>query len=284
MASEAAAAARSAGTLPEPFRVIERMDETSDTATLVLDAAGRPGGFSFAPGQFNMVYLFGAGEVPISVSGDPALPHLLVHTIRAAGSVTRPLAAARPGDRIGIRGPYGNPWPLAEAKGQDVVVASGGLGIAPLRPAIYHILAHRADYARFILLHGARTPADILYPKEIAEWRGRFDLEVHVTVDRAEGGWRGQVGVVTTLFPRIVFDPARTVALICGPEVMMRFTIREFQNRGVPDERIFVSVERNMKCGMGLCGHCQLGPRFICREGPVLRYDRIAPFFGKREF
>jgi len=269
-------------TVPRPFEVRAYAKETYDTFTLdLVPADGGP--VSFLPGQFNMLYVFGVGEAPISVSGDPAKPDRLVHTIRAVGAVTRALGRLRRGDAIGVRGPFGAGWPVADAEGHDLVIAAGGIGLAPLRPAVYWALAHRPAYGRVVVLYGARTPEDILYPRELERWRSRFDLEVEVTVDRAGTGWLGNVGVVTTLIGRAPFDPRRTVAMICGPEVMMRFTAMEFQKRGVPSPNIHLSMERNMKCGVGLCGHCQWGPHFICRDGPVFALDRIAGLLGKRE-
>ncbi|MCS6903682.1 MAG: FAD/NAD(P)-binding protein, partial [Candidatus Bipolaricaulota bacterium] len=239
---------------------------------------------AFAPGQFNMLYLFGVGEVPISISGDPAQPEVLVHTVRAVGAVTKAICALKRGEVVGVRGPFGSGWPLTEAVEHDVVIVAGGVGLAPLRPAIYHLLNHRSEYGRIALLYGARTPQDMLYKKELAEWRGRFDIQVEVTVDAAKPDeWRGNVGVVTTLIPKASFDPFHTTALVCGPEVMMRFTMLELQKRELRDEQIYISMERNMKCAIGFCGHCQYGPNFVCKDGPVFRFDRVKELFGKRE-
>lgn len=240
-------------------------------------------GLSFAPGQFNMVYGFGVGEVPISISGDPAKPEILVHTIRAVGAVTKALCKLKKFDAITIRGPYGTHWPVDDSIACDVVIVTGGVGLPPLRPAIYHLLSNRSQYGRIVLLYGARTPQDMLYTTELKRWRARFDVDVETTVDTAKSGWHGNVGVVTTLIPHTHFDPPNTKAFICGPEIMTRFTIMELKKRGVKTENIFVSLERNMKCGIGLCGHCQLGSKFVCREGPVFRYDQVQPFLTKRE-
>jgi NAD(P)H-flavin reductase len=269
--------------LPRPYGIQRVRRETWDTFTITLTPIGGGDSFSFAPGQFTMLYVFGVGEVPISISGDPALLQTLVHTIRAVGTVTRALSQLKRGDVVGVRGPFGSYWPVEEARGNDVVIVAGGIGLAPLRPVLFHLLAHRNSYGRIILLYGARTPQDLLYASELEHWRGRFDLEVEVTVDHAMDAWRGHVGVVTTFIAKAPFDPFSTVAMICGPEVMMRFTVLELQKRGVQAENIFVSMERNMKCAIGFCGHCQFGPTFICKDGPVFRYDRIQPWFGKRE-
>ena len=270
--------------LPQQYRVVRRWRETRDTATLALAPVDeRDGVGPFVAGQFNMLYVFGVGEVPISVSGDPTRPRPLVHTVRAVGAVTQGLCALRPGDVVGVRGPFGSGWPVEEAAGSDVVLVAGGLGLAPLRPALYHLLAHRGRYGRVVLLYGARTPGDLLYRREVARWAARADLWLGVTVDRGDGGWRGHVGVVTRLIPGAAFDPADAVALVCGPEVMMRFTVAELLKRGVPEERVWLSLERNMKCAVGFCGHCQFGPAFVCKDGPVFRYDRVRALLGVRE-
>lgn len=268
---------------PRPFRIRQRSRETADTFNLVLEPADGGLPLGFAPGQFNMLYAFGAGEVPISISGDPARPARLVHTIRAVGAVTRLLQKLQRGDIVGVRGPYGTSWPVEQAQGHDLVVVAGGIGLAPLRPALYHVLLHRGRYGRVVLLYGARTPKDLLYTRELRGWRGRFDVEVEVSVDRASPEWQGSVGVVTRLVDRAPFEASTAMALVCGPEVMIRYTVMALEKRGVSRASISVSMERNMKCGIGLCGHCQFGPWFVCRDGPVFRYDRTLPFFGMRE-
>ncbi len=269
--------------VPEPYCVQRVRQETRDTFTLELrssNGAARP---AFAPGQFNMLYVFGVGEIPISISGDPTSSKALVHTTREVGPVTKALRNLKRGDEMGVRGPFGTQWPVEQAVGSDVLIVAGGIGLAPLRPALYAILANREKYGRVVLLYGTRTPEDILYRKELERWRARFDLNVYVTVDRAVGAWRGNVGVVTSLIRRAGFDPQNGIALVCGPEVMMRFAIQELQKRGVGTDRIYLSMERNMKCAIGFCGHCQFGPSFICKEGPVFRYDKMETFFLLRE-
>ena len=260
-----------------------RHRETQDIYSLELRPPDGCDRFAFAPGQFNMLYLFGQGEVAISISGDPGRPDRIGHTIRAVGPITSGLGRLKRGDHVGIRGPFGSGWPVDAAKGCDVVIVAGGVGLAPLRPAVLHLLSNRSDYGRISLLYGTRTPEDLLFARQLEQWRGRFDLEVEVTVDAAGAGWGGDVGVVTTLIPRAQFDPARVFGFICGPEVMMRFTLRALMARGLTADRLFLSMERNMKCAVGFCGHCQLGPTFICKDGPVFRYDRLAPWFGVRE-
>ncbi len=261
--------------LPAAYRVQQMRRETGDTFTLDLAPLNGAAPGAFAPGQFNMLYVFGVGEIPISISGDPAQWPRLQHTTRVVGTVTRAMRRLRKGDTLGVRGPFGSHWPVDQCAGRDVVMVTGGIGLAPLRPALHALLAARQRVRRLVLLYGARTPEDILYRRELERWRSQFDLEVHVTVDRATGKWRGNVGVVTTLIPRAPFEPANAVAMICGPEIMMRFTALELQKRGVACENIYVSMERNMKCAVGFCGHCQFGPAFICKDGPVFRYDRV---------
>ena len=270
---------------PRRFRVRRVTREIHDTVTLDIEPSDQAEEFSFAAGQFNMLYLFGLGEVPISISSDPAHLRVLAHTVRAVGPVTNALCRLKRGQVLGVRGPFGSCWPVREAVGGDVVIVAGGIGLAPLRPVLYHLLGHRHQYGRIALLYGARTPNDRLYERELSRWRGRFDVQIEATVDTAVAGdeWRGHVGVVTTLIPRAEFDPAETIAVICGPEVMMRFTIEDLQKRGLTSDRIYLSMERNMKCAIGLCGHCQFGPTFVCKDGPVFRYDRIAPLLKVRE-
>lgn len=267
---------------PRLWRVLRTRRETHDTRTLELEALDGIG-LPFCPGQFNMLYVGGIGEIPISISGDPARPERLVHTIRAVGAVSHALCSCKPGDVIGVRGPFGSAWPVEAAEGYDVVVMAGGIGLAPLRPAIYHLLQYRGRYGNLVLLYGARTPQDLLYVRELERWRSRFDFQVEVTVDRAREGWFGHVGVVTGLLPRALFDPEETMAFVCGPEIMMRFAAKALVERGVAAERIFLSMERNMKCAIGLCGHCQFGPHFICKDGPVFAFARVARWLTIRE-
>lgn len=267
---------------PVPHRICRRRRETDDVFTLELEPISGEQS-EFQAGQFNMLYVFGTGEVAISISGDPGNARTLTHTVRAVGAVTNALSRLKRGDVIGVRGPFGNPWPLAEATGKDVVIIAGGVGLAPLRSIMYRVLAQRERFARVVLLYGARKPEDLLYRRELEEWRGRFDLDVEVTLDTATQEWRGNVGVVTTLIGRAPFDPLDSIVLMCGPEVMMRFTIKELEKRGVNAEQIYISLERNMKCAVGFCGHCQYGPTFVCKDGPVFRFDRIQSLFRVRE-
>lgn len=282
MAVSAPAEAAMRGAMaPVPHRVLSRTRETPDTWTLELESLGEP--VRPRPGQFDMLYAFGVGEVPISTSGETAGDGLLTHTVRAVGAVTQALCAAEEGTLVWVRGPYGNEWPLAEAAGGDLVIVAGGIGLAPLRPAVRHALAHRDDYGTLSVLVGARTPADLLYVHELERWRSRLDAEVDVTVDAAAAGWHGRVGLVTKLVPGALFDPENATALVCGPEVMMRAVVRALADRGLPTERIWISLERNMRCGVGHCGHCQLGPTLICRDGPVYRADEMLRLLEVRE-
>ncbi len=266
-----------------PYIVQKLRRETYDTFTLELKPARDQVIGPFGAGQFNMLYVFGLGEVPISISGDPGNPDNLIHTTRAVGPVTKAMSKLRRGNMLGVRGPFGTNWPVKEAVGKDVMIVAGGIGLAPLRPAVYHILSHRGDYGKFSLLYGARTPEDLLYTRELEKWAARPDIDLHVSVDRAMGDWKGNVGVVTTLIPKSSADPKKTLAMVCGPEIMMRFTIQDLQKRGLKIEDIYISMERNMKCGLGVCGHCQLGGVFVCKDGPVFRYDDLRDVMAKRE-
>jgi len=264
------------------FRVRTRRQDTRDTVTLSLGPVDGAH-LDFAPGQFTMVYAFGVGEVPLSISADPAPGRPLLHTIRDVGGVTHTLAGLRRGDVVGVRGPYGTGWDVSDGRGGDVVIVAGGIGLAPLRPAVLQVLANRAAYGRVVLLYGTRTPQDVLYAKELERWRGRFDLEVDVTVDYGPPQWKGKVGLVTDLIPRAGFDPSHALALVCGPEAMMRHVAAALTDRGVPPQRIRLSMERAMDCGVGLCGHCQLRELFVCTDGPVFDYRRLERLLWLRE-
>ena len=277
----AAAPGRPDPLVPQPYRVDRVRRELDDTRTLELTPLTGPRPV-FEPGQFNMLYDFGVGEAAISISG-AADAAGFVHTIRAVGAVSAAMANLKAGATLGLRGPFGRGWPVASAEGADVVFVAGGLGLAPLRPAIYHVLANRSSYGRLVVLVGSRSPKDVLYRQELARWGRHPDVQVEVTVDHADALWQGHVGVVPTLIRRAAFDPRDTIAMICGPEVMMRFTVSALRDAGVSSERIHLSMERNMKCAIGLCGHCQFGPAFVCKDGPVMRFDKIAGAFAVRE-
>ena len=279
------ALAEPAAAVPRFYRVASRREDTGDTVTMELTepAIGVP---AFAPGQFAMLTALGVGEVPISVSGlgdnSGGQARRLQHTLRAVGAVTRALHAAQPGSLIGVRGPFGTGWDVASAAGRDVVIVAGGIGLAPLRPVVLTALADRSRYGRIVLLVGARTPGDLLYTDELERWR-RDGVEVAVTVDRADSGWDGEVGLVTALIKPAGLAPGNSVAFVCGPDIMMRFTADALAAEGIPVHRIRVSLERNMRCGAAWCGHCQLGPLLVCRDGPVVGYDRAAALMSVRE-
>lgn len=263
---------------PRPAKILSVDRNTDDVWTLHLEGQG-----TFGPGQFNMLYVLGVGEVPISISGSPGKTDELLHSVRGVGGVTNAITSLKAGQSVGVRGPFGTSWPMSAAKGRDVVIVTGGIGLAPLRPAIYHIMENRADYGKVSLLYGARTPEEMLYSDEFDNWRASGDIEVLSTVDVALGSWDGDIGVVTTLIPKASADIGNSVAMICGPEVMTRFTIAGLAERGQVKNDIYVSLERNMECGTAHCGHCQLGPKFVCKDGPVFKFTDVAHWFEKRE-
>lgn len=270
--------------VPRFLPVRHRVRENGDVVSLEI-AAGHsdvsPTGFR--PGQFNMLYAFGVGEIPICISGDPTATDRIGHTIRSVGAVSAALVKLKRGDHVGIRGPFGSSWPIEEATGYDVLLIAGGIGLVPLRPVLYHLLKHREAYGRIALLYGARTRDDLLYRRELDLWRRTPDCQVRVTLNRAGHDWVGDVGHVTGLLPKVRFDPADTVAMIGGPEVMLRSTALALEDIGMEASQIFVSMERNMKCAVGFCGRCQFGRHFICKDGPVYRYDRIRDLLAIRE-
>lgn len=268
--------------VPRPFVVTATRPDTRDTQTLELVALDEKP-LAFASGQFTMLSAFGMGEVPISISGDPARADVLQHTIRDVGGVTRALVAAAPGAMLGVRGPFGCGWNVADGRGGDVVFLAGGIGLAPLRPAILEICADRVSYGRVHLLYGARTPDDVLFGPDLRAWAREHDIVVERIVDAGPPAWRGRVGLVTQLVAQAAFEGSRTLALVCGPEVMMRFAAQALLGRGVPPDRIRLSMERNMKCGVGLCGHCQLRELFLCLDGPVLSYEQLEPLLMRAE-
>lgn len=263
--------------------IVDKIREAEDVDTYRLrfvDEQVRRS-YRFAAGQFNMVYLFGVGEVAISIVSDPDEPESLDHTIRVVGRVTKAIARLQTGDELGIRGPFGQGWPLDATQGKDVVIVTGGLGCAPVVGAIEYIFRRRSQYGTVKILHGVKTPRDLLYRERFDAWRRQPDTEVLLTSDQPHKTWRYHVGVVTELFEQVVVNPARTMVLMCGPEIMMRLGVPILMQRGIPATAIYVSLERHMECGIGLCGHCQLGPYFLCKDGPVMRYDRVLPWLGR---
>lgn len=244
---------------------------------MLTDSAARPR-FDFLPGQFNMVSVPGVGEVAISISSDPD-EEVLEHTIRIVGRTTRVIDGLEVGDVLGLRGPFGNGWPLLEARWKDVLVVTGGIGCAPVTGAIEYMMRRRANYGRIQILHGVKTANDLIHRERFMQWRRQPDTEVLLTSDQPDRRWRDRTGVVTELFDEVGIDPGRTLVFMCGPQVMMRYGVAILGERGIPKDRIYVSLERSMKCAVGLCGHCQLGPEFVCKDGPIFCYSRIEPFF-----
>ena len=263
----------------QTVRIDDIVQETEGIATYRLSHLPTDDqDYRFIPGQFNMLYLPGVGESAISMSGDPEESLCWIHTVRVAGNVTRTLAGLEIGQTLGLRGPFGTGWPVDTLLGQDVVVVAGGLGLAPLRPLLYYFTKHREQFGSIRVICGARTPDGLLFQTEYAGWKQQ-GLDIQLTVDRPTPDWTGQIGVVTLLIDRMnLTRPAATSLVTCGPEVMMKYSAISAIKRGIPAENIWVSLERNMQCAAGLCGHCQLGPEFICKDGPVLRYDRVGHF------
>lgn len=270
--------------LPTPCRVESVTRETHDTVTLSVPPPAPSPDPLFSPGQFSMLYVYAIGEVPISISGDPKDSSRLVYTVRSVGAASHAITSLRPGDSLGVRGPFGSSWPLDLARGRDVLLVAGGIGLAPLRPAIHHILHHRDDYQHVAVLYGARTPKDLLFRKQWNAWARLPGSHFLSTVDFGGPLWRGRVGVVTTLFRHVRFHPSNTVVFTCGPEIMMHYVLAELtQNHAIPPSRIFLSLERNMKCAVGFCGHCQFGPHFVCKDGPVFPYSQVREFLESHE-
>ena len=281
--TESARAPHTATMAPVPYRVVNRVAENRDSATLLLapvgDTLATP-----APGEFMMMYAFGVGEVAISVSGvaEPSDP-TITHTVRAVGAVSRSLHDAEPGTVIGLRGPFGTRWGVDDAAHRDLVIVAGGVGLAPLRPVVLAALRDRDRFGRVTVIAGARAREDFLFSAELDDWRHREDIDVHLTVDVPVQGWPGEVGFVTEPLRRLPLRPGITTAFLCGPEVMMRNGATELIRKGMASSDIRVSLERNMQCGVGWCGHCQLGPLLLCRDGPVVGYDVAEPLLRIRE-
>jgi len=268
---------------PTPYRVRSRVVENGDSVTLCLEpvSAALP---TPQPGQFMMLYAFGVGEIAISVSGDPTVTDgTIMHTIRAVGAVSRALCAVGPGAAVGVRGPFGTRWGLDEAEGRDLVIVAGGVGLAPLRPVVVGALAQRDRYGKVMLIAGARGRNDFLFNDELGRWQRDRSIEVYATVDVPVQGWHGEVGLVTGPLRRLTLTPDRTIAFLCGPEPMMRFSAEALLAKGLNVNHIRVSLERNMQCGIGWCGHCQLGPLLLCRDGPVVDYDVAYPLLVVKE-
>jgi sulfhydrogenase subunit gamma (sulfur reductase) len=265
----------------QPARIVERRDEAEGIYTFVMrfiDPTVRKA-YRFQPGQFNMLYAYGVGEVPISIVSDPADPTRVEHTIRIAGRVTGVMTQWKVGDVVGVRGPYGNGWPMDAARGRDVVIVTGGLGCAPVVGVINYIFRRRDQYGALHILHGVKTPNDLLYRERFDAWRLHPRTTVYLTADRPDKSWRYRTGVVTELFDELRVNPS-AIVMMCGPEVMMHYGIRALRQKGISTDAIYLSLERHMQCGVGLCGHCQLGSQFVCKDGPVFPYTAIKRWLG----
>ena len=266
---------------PRPARIVERRIEAEGILTFTMrfvDPEVRRA-YAFAPGQFNMLYAYGVGEVPISIVSDPSNPAKLEHTIRVAGRVTGVMGRWKVGDMVGVRGPYGKGWPMEDARGRDVVIVTGGIGCAPVVGVINYIFRRREEYGHLHILHGVKTPNDLLYRERFDEWRANPRTKVYLTADHPDKSWRYRIGVVTNLFDELTIDPA-AIVMMCGPEVMMHYAVRVLREKGIADDSIYLSMERHMQCAIGLCGHCQFAPHFVCKDGPVFSYAALKPFFG----
>jgi len=265
----------------QPARVTERRAETEGiyTFTLQLVDAGARRRYRFRAGQFNMLYAFGVGEVPISIVSDPDEPHALEHTIRLAGRVTSVMTRWQVGDIVGVRGPYGNGWPVETAVGRDLVIVTGGLGCAPVVGVINYVFRRREQYGQLHIVHGVKRPNDLLYRDRFDAWRRAPRTQVHLTADKPDKSWHYRIGVVTDLFDELQVAPS-AVVMMCGPEVMMRYAARALEGKGVSDEAIYLSMERRMECAVGLCGHCQYREHFVCTEGPIFAYRTVKALLG----
>lgn len=269
--------------LPREAEIVRRTGESRDTFSLDLRLTdGQP--YAFEPGQFNMLYLHGGGEVPISIVAGAQDSGILTHTVRAVGRITNGLAALQVGDRIGLRGPYGRGWPMHEAQGRDVIVVTGGLGCAPSVSIIHHIMGHRARYGRLSILQGVKHTDDLIWRTQYDAWAALPGVQVLLASDMAEPGWHGHVGLVTALFDHLELAAQDTIAMLCGPEMMMRAAAEGLHNRGLAADAIYLSMERNMQCAVGHCGHCQMGGRFVCRDGPVFAWPEIRELLGVKGF
>ncbi len=263
--------------LPKEAVLISTKDHTSDIRTYTLRLRNGEPKLDFRSGQFNMIGLPGFGEAPFTFSSPPRADDLFEHTIRAVGRISKALMKLKPGDTIHVRGPFGSAWPLEEVKGKDLLIVAGGVGMIPLRPFFLEVFDRRADYGKIAILFGARTPGELIFCEEFDSWRSQPNTTLLLTVDEVPPGqeWKGHTGVVTGLFAQMDIEPDNAAVLTCGPEIMMRFVARGLLLRRFPASRIYVSLERRMRCGTGHCGHCQLGPKFICKEGPVFRCEEL---------
>jgi sulfhydrogenase subunit gamma (sulfur reductase) len=271
---------------PHAATVVSRTQEspTIFTLQLRLDDAAAQAAYRFAPGQFNMLYLFGVGEVAISIMSDPGDRHGIGHTIRAVGRVTQGLSGLQPGDRVGLRGPFGRGWPLQEIGGHDLVLVLGGLGCAPVVSVIHYVLKRRERFGKLVIIQGVKHTEDLIWREQYDRWAALPDTQVLVAADEGAALWPWHVGRVTELFALARFNPERAAAMMCGPEGMMRAAADSLLQRGLPESRLFLSMERNMQCAVGRCGHCQLGGAFVCRDGPVFSWGQVKSLLAHRGF
>ncbi len=271
---------------PHEAIIVERIDEGADMFSLRLKFSDPKlqDDYEFEPGQFNMLYLYGVGEIAISIVSDPEDSHIIDHTIRIVGRVTRGMANLKTGDRIGLRGPYGRGWPMLEAKQKDVIIVTGGLGCAPVVSAINYIEQRRGDYGRLNIVQGVKHSADLIWKSRYDRWRQLPQTRVFLTADVGDVLWPWHVGPVTTLFDQMEYDPDNVTVMMCGPEGMMHAACTHLLEKNIASSQLFLSMERNMQCALGHCGHCQYGSKFICKNGPVFSYDKIADLFSVKGF
>ncbi len=272
--------------LPREAEVIGRDQESPTIFSLHLrfTDARVAAGWHFEPGQFNMLYMAGIGEVPISISSDPDDEERFSHTIRVVGRETRALARLQPGDRIGVRGPFGRGWPLERLEGRDVAVVTGGLGCAPTVALIDYLMHRRRRFGRVAIVQGVKHSEDLLWRERYDEWGRRPETRVLLAADVVRGKWPGIQGPVTALFDRLELDFGNTASVMCGPQPMMVAAAHGLMERGVVARRIWLSMERNMQCAVGLCGHCQFGSAFVCRDGPVFSWPELEPLIHQKGF
>lgn len=263
--------------VPSVARILDYRDETPDTRTFSLrfrdDAVQRE--FTFRPGQFLELSVFGVGEAPFCLASSPTRAHRIQVTVRRCGQVTDALHTLGPGDEIGLRGPCGNGFDVDAVESRDLLFVAGGIGLPPLRSLIWNVLDQRERFGEVTILYGARTPADVVYKEELEEWRGYPGVRLLTTVDRGEAGWTGNVGMVPILFDKADLHPTSTTAFVCGPPIMIRFVIQDLLTRGFGEDRIISTLERMMQCGVGKCNHCCVGHLYLCRDGPVFSFAQI---------
>ena len=272
--------------LPAEAEIVERIQESPTIFTLRLRFTDPElhNTYSFEPGQFNMVYLYGVGEVPISIVSDPEDEHLYDHTIRIVGRVTRGLAQLKQGDNVGIRGPFGRGWPLAQAQGRDVLIVTGGLGCAPVVSVINYVIKRRPRFGRLTIMQGVKHSDDLLWRERYRQWGELANTQVIVAADKGGQQWPWRIGRVIEMFNDIQLEPHQTIAMMCGPEGMMKAAVDRLLARGVAETMLFLSMERNMQCAIGHCGHCQYGGRFVCKDGPVFSFGQIKTLMGVAGF